>query len=99
VGQSTVVAILGNRVAPWLGDWYLARTGYQGQQTDEPRDPDSPHNLWEPLPGDHGAHGRFDAQAQGRSWQLWATTHRSWLALAGAGVASAALATFLGRNR
>ena len=99
VGNSTVVAILGNRLAPWFGDWYLAKTGYQGQQTDEPRDPDSPDNLWQPLPGDHGAHGRFDDQAQAKSWQLWATTHRSWLALASAGVASAAIAAFLGRNR
>lgn len=99
VGQSTVIAILGNRLAPWLGDWYLAKTGYEGQQTDEPRDPNSPDNLWEPLPGDRGAHGRFDEQAQGSSWQLWATTHRSWLALAGAGAASAAIAAFLGRNR
>lgn len=99
VGQSTVVAIIGDRLAPWFGDWYLAKTGYQGQQTDEPRDPDSPYNLWEPLPGDRGAHGRFDDQAQDKSWQLWATTHRNWLALAGAGLASAAIAACFGRNR
>jgi len=94
VGMSAVVAIVGNKVAPWLGDWYLSRTGYEGQQTDEPADPNRLHNLWEPVPGDHGAHGVFDDRAKDRSWQLWATTHRGWLVLAGAGIASAAIASF-----
>ena len=34
------------------------------------------HNLWQPVPGDHGAHGRFDAQAHPHSTQAWMTTHR-----------------------
>lgn len=100
VGVPTVVAILGNRVAPWLGDWYLARTGYSGQQTDAPRDPDQPDNLWQPADDqrDYGAHGSFDQRA--RSWdpQLWATTNRRWLTLAGAGLASAT-AALLWRER
>jgi NAD(P)-dependent dehydrogenase (short-subunit alcohol dehydrogenase family) len=99
VGVSTVLAIVGDKLLPGLGDWYLARTGYQSQQTDEPRDSSRPHNLWEPVPGDHGAHGRFDARAKDTSWQLWATTHRSWLGLAGAGAATVALAALVGRNR
>lgn len=100
VGMPTVVAILGNRVAPWLGDWYLARTGYSGQQTDEPRDPDQPVNLWQPADNqrDYGAHGSFDQQASTWSAQLWATTNRRWLALAGAGLASAT-AALLWRER
>ena len=87
VGWPTVEAIVGNKVMPRVGDWYLARTGYQSQQTDEPADPNRPDNLWEPLPGDHGAHGRFDSRARGWSSELWATTHRSWLAAAGVGLA------------
>jgi hypothetical protein len=35
--------------------------------------------LWTPVPGDHGIHGRFDAQALAWSAQLWLTTHR-WVA-------------------
>src|SRR3954452_14877997 len=34
VGFSTVYTILGNRVAPWFADRYLARTAVKGQQTD-----------------------------------------------------------------
>lgn len=51
VGMSTVQAIVGDKMAPGLLDHYLGRTGYKAQQTDEPDDPDRPHNLWQPLPG------------------------------------------------
>jgi hypothetical protein len=98
VGFSTVKAIIGNKIAPWLGDWYLARVGYAAQQTDEPADPDRPHNLWQPVPGDHGAHGTFDARAQDTSLQLWADTHRGWFALAGLGLAGLVYAA-LTKNR
>lgn len=94
VGESTVTVILGNRIAPGLGDWYLGKTGVEGQQTDEPEDPNRPHNLWEPVAGDHGAHGRFDDESRSFSPQLWATMHRRWLTLAGAGLASLALAAW-----
>jgi NAD(P)-dependent dehydrogenase (short-subunit alcohol dehydrogenase family) len=83
VGGSTVLTIVGNELAPALGDRYLARTGYDAQQTDEPADPERPDNLFEPVPGDRGAHGRFDADAQPRSAQLWATKHRRLLAITG----------------
>jgi len=80
VGWPTVKAILGNKFAPGLLDHYLARTGYAGQQTSEPVDPERPHNLWEPVDDqqDHGAHGVFDSRARGWSPQLWLRTHRSW---------------------
>ncbi len=98
VGTSSVITILGNKIAPWLGDRYLARTAYDGQQTEEPVDPDRPDNLFDPVPEDRGSHGIFDSQAHARSPQLWATTHRGWLALAGAGVASAACAALFRRR-
>lgn len=98
VGASSVITILGNKVAPWLGDRYLARTGYDGQQTEELVDADRPDNLFDPVPGDHGAHGIFDGRAHARSPQLWATTHRGSLALTGAGVASAACAALFRRR-
>ncbi len=92
VGIPTVVAIYGNRIAPGVGDYYLGLQGYQSQQTGEPIDPSRPHNLWEPVAGDHGARGIFDDRATASSPQLWANMNRRWLAVAGlAGVVSAAL--------
>lgn len=84
--------IWGNKFFPGIGDWYLARTGYDSQQTDEPRDPERPHNLWEPVPGDFGAHGSFDARAHDSSWflQLNKRLHPAILpGLALAGIAAA----------
>ncbi|MEW6296619.1 MAG: SDR family oxidoreductase [Thermodesulfobacteriota bacterium] len=98
VGWPTVKAIVGNKIAPGVGDWRLAHAGYDSQQTDEPEDPHRPHNLWEPVPGDHGAHGAFDHRASGWSAQLWATTHRGWLALAGVGLAGLAYAALSGNG-
>jgi hypothetical protein len=76
VGWPTVKAIWGDKIAPGLLDRYLARAGYDAQQTDEPMPPDRPDNLWAPVAGDHGAHGRFDDRSRRFSWQLWMTTHR-----------------------
>jgi hypothetical protein len=97
VGWPTVKAIVGNKLAPGVGDWYLARTGYEAQQTADPADPHRPHNLWKPVPGDHGAHGTFDKRARTWSPQFWATSHRGWLALAGVGLAGLAY-TVLSQN-
>src|SRR5205823_3520334 len=76
VGGSTVKAILGNKVIPGLLDRYLARFGYDSQQTEEPADPNRPNNLWKPIATDHGAHGRFDSKSKSWSVQCWANTHR-----------------------
>lgn len=70
VGGNNAVLLWGNKFFPGFGDWYLARTGYKSQQTDQPRDPEQPFNLWEPVAGDFGAHGDFDARAHDHSWQL-----------------------------
>lgn len=63
VGASTFKAILASRIAPWLLDRYLARFGYSSQLSSEPALKDAPDNLFRPIEGDYGAHGRFDAQA------------------------------------
>ena len=64
VGETTAATLLANAVAPGLLDRYLGRTGFDAQQTGEPRDPDQPANLWEPAGRrggrDFGAHGGFD---------------------------------------
>ncbi|MFV0137920.1 SDR family oxidoreductase [Streptomyces sp. HMX87] len=101
VGGSTVATLLGQRFAPALLDRYLARTGYDSQQTEDPVDTSRPANLWDPADGttgrDHGAHGVFDDEAHGRSLQLWLSRHRRPLALGAAlvGTAGTALAAGL----
>lgn len=80
---SSLRAIWANKFFPGLIDRYLARAGYAGQQTDEPEEANRPDNLWQPVPGDHGAHGRFDAIAQARSTHWRLSRHRTDIALAG----------------
>jgi short-subunit dehydrogenase len=75
VGVPTVAAIWGNKIASGLLDRYLAKTGYDSQQTAQPADPDRPDNLWAPINGDHGAHGRFGARSTHASPQTWANEH------------------------
>jgi short-subunit dehydrogenase len=79
VGGSTLITILANKFVPGFADGYLARNGYESQQTGEPVPSDRPNNLFHPVPGDHGAHGRFDARASRWSAQFWADTHRGLL--------------------
>jgi NAD(P)-dependent dehydrogenase (short-subunit alcohol dehydrogenase family) len=97
VGAPTVMAIVGNRIAPGLLDRYLAATGVDSQQTDEPEDPERLDNLWAPVPGDHGARGRFSDRATEHSPQLWTAMHKGPVTLgvllaAGAAVAMTLLA-------
>jgi NAD(P)-dependent dehydrogenase (short-subunit alcohol dehydrogenase family) len=77
--ERTILAILGNRVAPGYLDRRLGRSGVQSQQTDEPADRDRPANLWRPVGGDHGAHGAFDDQARASNPLVWWTIHRPTL--------------------
>jgi NAD(P)-dependent dehydrogenase (short-subunit alcohol dehydrogenase family) len=92
VGGSTMITLLGNAVAPGVGDRYLARTGFDSQQTEEPVAPNRPDNLYEPVAGPGATHGDFDQQAKGRSLQWAATRHRRIVAAAaGAGAAIAAV--------
>jgi NAD(P)-dependent dehydrogenase (short-subunit alcohol dehydrogenase family) len=97
VGWPTLQAVWGQQLIPGLLDRYLATMAWDGQMTTQAQDPNRPNNLFAPVPGRFGAHGDFDDRAADRSYALWATTHRSWLAAAGAGLAAAFLA--LSRNR
>ena len=83
IGYPTVQAILGDKFIPGLLDHYLAWVGYDAQQTAEPIDPNRPNNLYEPLPGDYGAHGPFHDGAITFSPQSWANRYRAWFGLAG----------------
>jgi short-subunit dehydrogenase len=90
---SSVKAIFGNKLVPSYGDHYLAKNGYAAQQHDGPEDPNRPNNLWEPVPGDHGAHGAFDDRASYSSSELLLETHPKWLLTAVAAGLVAAAAT------
>jgi NADP-dependent 3-hydroxy acid dehydrogenase YdfG len=92
VGWPAVKAIEGNKLLPGFADWYLARFGYDAQQTGEPVDPNRPDNLWEAISGDHGARGVFSRQARTGSLHLWANIHRNQIVLAGAVVVLLAVA-------
>ena len=72
VGFPAWKGIIGNKFMPAFADRFLARMGYQSQQTKEPRDPDQPDNLFESVPGAFGAHGRFDSKAIARDnfWEI-----------------------------
>jgi hypothetical protein len=72
-----------------LIDRYLAKSGYKGQLTDEPVRADAPRNLFEPVAGDFGAHGRFDEEARQQSWEMFTNRHRTvFWAMAGIGALS-----------
>jgi NAD(P)-dependent dehydrogenase (short-subunit alcohol dehydrogenase family) len=92
VGASTVEAIVANKIAPGVLDHYLGRTGYASQQTQALEDPNRPNNLWEPVAGDAGAHGAFDARATDQSRELWAATHVRLIGLTLLGAAAGACA-------
>jgi NAD(P)-dependent dehydrogenase (short-subunit alcohol dehydrogenase family) len=96
VGYPTVEAIVGDKIAPGFADSYLAKNGYDSQQTHEPVESDRKDNLWEPVPGDHGAHGTFDDRASDTSPQLWASMNRNWLLMAGASLMGLAAGILMG---
>jgi hypothetical protein len=88
----------GQKLSPRAGDLFLLRSGWKSQHTDEPKPIDSPDNLYETLPGDPGAHGRFDAKSRRSSaWtslRLAVRSPQTALAILGIGAASAAAAAY-----
>ncbi|GGK81245.1 SDR family oxidoreductase [Mangrovihabitans endophyticus] len=100
VGFSTAYTILGNRVAPWFLDWYLAKTGVGGQltETDGPR---FGSNVFTPRDEqtDRGAHGMFDRKAVSKDPWSWASMHRGALVGAAAAAAAGVTALLVGRRR
>ena len=90
VGWPAVQAILGTRIIPALLDRYLALRAYDGQLAEEPLPAGYADNLLSPVPGEHGARGRFSANALPFSLQFWLNRHR-WM-LGAAAVAAMMLA-------
>jgi NAD(P)-dependent dehydrogenase (short-subunit alcohol dehydrogenase family) len=82
----------GQKLSPRAGDLILLRNGWRQQHTSELKPQDSPDNLFDVIPGDPGAHGRFDDQAREGSVWTWLRLHGGKQALVGLGVAAAAAA-------
>ncbi len=85
---SVIKAVFGNKLVPSYGDRYLAKNGYDSQQHDGARDPNRADNLYEPVRGDHGAHGAFDERAKEWSGEAWLEENAGkLLAAVGLGIA------------
>jgi NAD(P)-dependent dehydrogenase (short-subunit alcohol dehydrogenase family) len=89
VGWGAQKLMWGQKLSPRAGDLMLRRMGWKSQHTDAPKPVEAPDNLFAPLPGDPGAHGRFDSQA--RKSTLW-TSLRLRRRLVGAAAAAAMVA-------
>ena len=88
LGWGAQKLLWGQKLSPRAGDLVLLRTGWKGQTTGQPKPLGSPDNLFEPMPGDPGAHGLFDDCS--RATTLWTSLRlRRWL-VGGAAVAAAA---------
>lgn len=96
VGLPTYQAIIGNKIAPWLGDFVLSKIGFKGQQTDEPVSANRKNNVWDPVPEDRGAHGDFSDKAKTSSFTLWAAMNRG---LVTALACVAGVAVIMGMNK
>ncbi len=90
VGSTTMEAFLGDEAASALLDEYLAETGVESQSANVRVSPDRKDNLFEPVPGDFAAHGRFDDVAHPTSTQMWLNRHRNTIAASVATLAATA---------
>jgi NAD(P)-dependent dehydrogenase (short-subunit alcohol dehydrogenase family) len=105
VGSSTAATVFANKFVPALLDRYLARTGYDSQQTDQKVDDSRADNLYQAVDGpdgrDHGPRGIFDTSSHARSAQLWLDQHPRLLSglAAGAAIAGGAAAARRARQR
>jgi NAD(P)-dependent dehydrogenase (short-subunit alcohol dehydrogenase family) len=89
----------GQKLSPRAGDLVLLRSGWDSQTTGEPKPVDAADNLVETIPGDPGAHGRFDAEARNSSAWTTLRLHRGKLVVAGALGLGAGLATMVLRSQ
>ena len=100
ISWSVMKAIVGEDLVPGYADRYLAEHGYEAQETQQSIAPERRDNLYEPLAGDHGAHGAFDAEARSFSPVFWLSKHRTGLAwCAGVALGTAALGYRFARAR
>jgi NAD(P)-dependent dehydrogenase (short-subunit alcohol dehydrogenase family) len=83
VGWGAQKLLWGQKLSPRAGDLVLLKSGWKSQHTGEEKPQDSPDNLFEPIPGDPGAHGRFDDRSRTSTAWTWLRLHRGRAALVG----------------
>jgi NADP-dependent 3-hydroxy acid dehydrogenase YdfG len=85
----------------WLVQRLLARGDdrYRAQLSGEPEEPGRRDNLYAPLRGDHGAHGRFDRSARRNGVELWLVLHRGLAIAAAAAFGVGAVLAFRSARR
>jgi NAD(P)-dependent dehydrogenase (short-subunit alcohol dehydrogenase family) len=76
IGWGAQKLLWGQKLSPRAGDLVLLRNGWKGQHTEALKPTDSPDNLFQPMPGDPGAHGRFDDRARETTAWTWLRLHR-----------------------
>jgi NAD(P)-dependent dehydrogenase (short-subunit alcohol dehydrogenase family) len=95
LGWGAQKLLWGQKLSPRAGDLVLLRNGWKGQHTEELKPTDSPDNLFEPLPGDPGAHGRFDDRSRSTTAWTWLRLHRGAV---GAALALGTMGLLAGRS-
>ncbi len=95
LGWGAQKLLWGQKLSPRAGDLVLLRNGWNGQHTGEPKPQGSPDNLFEPVPGDPGAHGRFDDAAYATTAWTSLRLRRGWI---GAGLALGTMALLAARS-
>lgn len=66
-GWSAIGASVANTLMPGVVDRILGRVGLEAQQTSQPTSPNHVDNLFGPVEGDFGTHGKFDERALSRA--------------------------------
>ena len=89
IGWGAQKLLWGQKLSPRTGDRILLRSGWRSQHTQELKPTDSPDNLFQPLPGDPGSHGRFDDRSRKTTAWTWLRLRRG---VSGAGMALATMA-------
>jgi NAD(P)-dependent dehydrogenase (short-subunit alcohol dehydrogenase family) len=102
LGWGAQKLLWGQKLSPRAGDLILLRNGWKGQHTDEDKPIGGPDNLFETMPGDPGAHGRFDDRSRRTTtWtglRLALRSPRTSLAILGLGLAAAGSVELLGQR-
>jgi NAD(P)-dependent dehydrogenase (short-subunit alcohol dehydrogenase family) len=69
IGWGAQKLLWGQKLSPRAADWMLRRMGWKSQHTGELKPVGSPDNLFQTLPGDPGARGRFSSRSrQSTAW-------------------------------
>jgi NAD(P)-dependent dehydrogenase (short-subunit alcohol dehydrogenase family) len=95
IGWGAQKLLWGQKLSPRAGDRILLRNGWRSQHTNELKPTDSPDNLFQPLPGDPGTHGRFDDRSHGTTAWTWLRLRRGMI---GAGIALATMGLLSSRE-